>query len=104
MKLFSVPVFSRQIPGFSERRADILFHIERLRAASDGIAASNRGAWHSTRQLHREPSGPFGWVEACVLETARDALASLHSPHSSGSFEPRVLDLWAIVAPAGGWL
>jgi len=36
-----------------------------------------------------------------VLETAREALASFHP---SGSFEPRVLDLWAIVAPAGGWL
>jgi uncharacterized protein (TIGR02466 family) len=101
LKLFSVPVFSRQIPGFAERRADILGAIDALRSTSVGIVASNRGAWHSTRELHHDGQGPFGWVRECILETAREALAPLHP---SSSVEPRLLNLWAIVAPAGGWL
>lgn len=102
IRLFPVPMFSQRLDGFSERRAELLREIDVLRATSPGIVASNCGAWHSPRDLHLRNNAAFDWACAAVLAMAREALRE-----SYGNFqavELRLLDAWALVAPAGTWV
>jgi uncharacterized protein (TIGR02466 family) len=102
IRLFAVPMYSQRIEGFSERRADLLREIDALRESSPGIVASNCGAWHSARDLHRRNNATLDWACGAVLAMAREALRE-----SYGNFravELRLVDAWALVAPPGSWV
>jgi uncharacterized protein (TIGR02466 family) len=102
LRLFCVPVFSQRLDGFSELRSEITAAIAAERASSVGITASNRGAWHSARDLHTRKIDALAWVCERILDCAREAIAA--SRPDARALEPRIVNLWAIVAEAGGWL
>ena len=98
---FGVPVFTRVLEGFGERKDALRQAILELRKTTPNVPRATQGAYHSPGDLHRRQSAPFDWLKVAIVDSCRSELKSV------GALPPHLaldlFDMWAVVTPRGGW-
>lgn len=95
-KLFATPVVTDELPNAEEINADLGRAILDRMSADRGIDVSNRGGWHSRRDL----ADWAGGAGQRVLQYAV-ALADRHTEGPNGPPPTWQLDAWANVSTTG---
>lgn len=98
---FGVPVFTKVIDGFAERKDALRSAILELRDTTPGAPRATQGAYHSPGDLHRRANAHFDWLKSVLVDACSAELKGVSAlpPHLSLD----LLEMWAVVTPRGGW-
>lgn len=84
-KLFSTPLLRYTVPDPNSLNESLLQEADAMRAATDGVAKSNRGGWHSDGNLFDRQTAPIttlrGYVNS-ALQDANQAIGSKADPET----------------------
>jgi len=92
--LFAVPVHATQLEHFARYAPALIERAEKLCAAGEGMLASNRHAFHSSRDFHLHSDEATAWLRWAIVDFATRALSS----------PVQIVHAWSISASKGGWL
>jgi uncharacterized protein (TIGR02466 family) len=98
---FAIPVYSLHLTGAAAAAERDALHA-RLRALRDttpGKIVTNRGAWHSANDLHRDADPAVKSFMQHAHAFVRGALASTYASWSDA--EPAIVEAWAVIGGRG---
>ncbi len=98
---FGVPIYEADLPGFDERKQELIDHFLTLRETSAGAAISNQGGWHSAGDLHRseEPC-----VKSLLQLLARTGIQCIkHTRQIPEAVRIAMVSSWVMINEAGDW-
>jgi len=98
---FAIPVYSKLISGYGERREAFVELLDCLHTDGPGIKKSNLNAWHSDVQLHLMKEEPILWLNREIGLMARECLGARNP--SIADFDIVMDSCWANIAGPGGW-
>lgn len=98
---FGVPVFTRVLDGFAERKEALRSAIFDVRGTAPSVPRATQGAYHSPGGLQRGENAHFEWLATAILDACGAELKAV------GALPPQLAldlaDMWAVVTPRGGW-
>lgn len=100
--LFALQVFAAEVEGFEQYTPALIARIDELQAAGAGLQASNRHAFHSTRDFHLAEDDATRWLRSTIVQFATQALVPRIKSQEPWSIQ--ISACWAVAAPAGGFL
>ena len=98
---FGVPVFTRVLDGFAERKEALRRAILDLRETAPSVPRATQGAYHSPGDLHRRQNAHFDWLKRAIVDGCGHELKSVGALPRELALD--LFDMWAVVTPRGGW-
>jgi uncharacterized protein (TIGR02466 family) len=98
---FAVPIYSLHLtgPAAAVERDALLARLRALRDSTPGKVMTNRGAWHSTNDLHRDPDPAVTRFMQHALAFVRGALGPTYDFWSDAA--PIIVEAWAVLGGRG---
>ncbi len=100
--LFSTPLLRFRVADHAELDAELLAEGARLRAISEGVQKSNRGAWHSEGNLFASSVPCIARLRALAETSVLEATQKI-APKVDASAMELKLFAWMNVSPPGGF-
>jgi uncharacterized protein (TIGR02466 family) len=98
---FAIPIYALHLTSaaaVAEREA-LLARLRVIRDTTAGKIVTNRGAWHSENDLHRDPDPAVKRFMQHALAFVRGALASTYDAWSDA--DPAIVEAWAVIGGRG---
>jgi uncharacterized protein (TIGR02466 family) len=99
---FAVPIYSLHLTGAGAAAERDALHarLRVLRDTTPGKVVTNRAAWHSANDLHRDEDPAVKSFMLHALAFVRGALASTYANWSDA--EPTIVEAWTVLGGRGG--
>ena len=101
-KLFATPLLRYRVPDAANFNAALLAEAATLRAATDGVAKSNRGGWHSEGNIFDHDAPCIATLRAHVDSALADANATIGSKADPDSLRLKLFG-WMNANPKGAF-
>lgn len=98
--LFPVPLFQKDLDDFSQRQAELISYVAKLRERAPGVSKSNVGGWQSNNFQHFTDE-PLAWLQQQVVQTARESLCQFGQNKSH--LDIHIDGAWFNVNKANEW-
>lgn len=101
-KGFATPLFRFEVPQSEALNAALLAEGEAMRAASTGVAKSNRHGWHSSGNLFKNTSEPIQKLQALATNAITLATQKIGAKADLDQLSLRLF-AWMNMNPVGGF-